>query len=182
MAAAMHAEDASVEVRQWALMHDCDEAYLPDVQRSVKPYLFVRIGTASLNGIGSGKYSAETDNETPVYVSWEKFAHRLTLLVAGRYGLSPGGYALPEIKLADLRMLATERRDLMAKPPAKWEALEGIEPYHELIEAWQPEIAREVFLRYFAGLFPNERTPINAMSVGNKSGRTDWNSKKRTQR
>lgn len=50
------------------------------------------------------------------------------------------------IKLADLRMLATERHDLMPQDGERWSCLEGIEPYADEIEPWGPDHAARAFL------------------------------------
>lgn len=55
----------------------------------------------------------------------------------------------PEIKKADLKMLATEVRDFQSCD-AQWEMLQGIEPLSKKITAWSPEKSRIKFLeRYY---------------------------------
>lgn len=60
------------------------------------------------------------------------------------------------IKLLDLRMLATERRDLMAQTGKLWSCLDGIEPFEERIVPWRmmPSTAATVFLTKFLRLKP----------------------------
>lgn len=53
------------------------------------------------------------------------------------------------IKLADLRALATERRDLMSAPPRSWIALENVAPWPLKIEPLSPDEAQFAFLVRF---------------------------------
>lgn len=50
------------------------------------------------------------------------------------------------IKMADLRALATERRDLMREPPRKWVFIENVAPWHEPIVPMSPDEAQTAFL------------------------------------
>jgi hypothetical protein len=60
----------------------------------------------------------------------------------------------PEVKLIDLIMLATEKRDLMPRieNDNKWTMLEGIDPLPFTIRPWTPAEARARFLARFAFL------------------------------
>ena len=67
----------------------------------------------------------------------------------------------PEVKAIDLRMLATEKRDLMPRMPGDedaWSMLKGVEPLPFTIEPWGPAEARTRFLHRFdfltKGLYP----------------------------
>lgn len=54
------------------------------------------------------------------------------------------------IKRYDLRMLATEKRDLMPHSAGhKWEHTGGYEPFEDRIEPWKPNEAAGIFLREF---------------------------------
>jgi hypothetical protein len=113
-----------------ALMHDAAEAYLGDVVRPLKELLCVNMGP-----------NAAAFDECEVRAQW---AIQVAL------GL-PGGTAFlktDELKLADLRMLATERRDLMSLEPEPW--MELPEPYSDRItEGWSASNAEVKFrLRY----------------------------------
>jgi len=73
---------------------------------------------------------------------------RIWLAVAARFGLP---VELPlEVKVADNRMLQTERRDLLAKAPWAWTLdEEAIKPYDFQIHPWSPVAARARFLHEF---------------------------------
>ena len=64
-------------------------------------------------------------------------------------------FGLPEelpacVKRADLVMLATERRDLMAEQSTPWPVLEGVTTLPDAITPWKPSDARALFvLRYW---------------------------------
>ena len=106
----------------WALLHDASEAYLADVARPVKAFL-------------------------PEYRVAEE---RLELCIARRFGLP---WPMPaSVREADRRLLATERRDLMTRPPAPWLATERVDPYPEVIAPWTPRVAEVQFLARFKEL------------------------------
>jgi 5'-deoxynucleotidase YfbR-like HD superfamily hydrolase len=101
----------------WALMHDTPEAYTGDVSRPMKRLL------------GD---------------PWRKVERRIEGVVLGAFGLS---LPMPsEIKDADLRMLATERRDLLNPPPESWRNKKQLRPFDIEIEPWNPEWAERMFL------------------------------------
>ena len=80
------------------LMHDAGEALVSDISTPLK---------RMLGGI------------TPI-------EERAEYLLAGKFG-----YRFPyppSVKVADLRMLATEKRDLMPLDAKTWEILDGVEP------------------------------------------------------
>jgi hypothetical protein len=82
----------------------------------------------------------------PDFTHFEKSAER-TLLI--RFGVQMADKAT--IKHFDLRMLASERRDLMRWNGEPWALLEGIEPLDEIIIPWDAETAALRFLdRYHA--------------------------------
>ena len=106
----------------WALLHDATEAYLPDVARPVKK---------SLPG-------------------FKEIEARLARCIAERFGLS---LPMPDaVKVADLRLLASEQRDLMAPPELSWDSTRGVElvPF-EIVPA-SPSEAKAMFLRRFEEL------------------------------
>jgi len=60
----------------------------------------------------------------------------------------------PEVKKADIIMLATEKRDIMAENRnVVWGILNGVEPTIDTIQPWSPEIAKENFLLRFEELW-----------------------------
>ncbi len=67
-----------------------------------------------------------------------------------KYGV--GKMITPEVKHADLRALATEKRDIMLPPPRPW--LDLPMPDDEVIEYMTEDEAREAFLTKFYELCP----------------------------
>lgn len=69
-------------------------------------------------------------------------------------------YLLPldmtsEAKAVDLRMAATEKRDVMPNDDnGEWETIRGIEPYDTPIEPWEPGYAKARWLEAFNILWP----------------------------
>ncbi len=104
----------------WGLLHDASEAYCKDLTWSVKTLL-------------------------PEYKAIEITIQRV---IAERFGL-PWPMP-PEIKEADNRLLATEQRDLMVKPPRPWQDMPA--PYDFRIGAWNHKFAYGAFLRRFNAL------------------------------
>ena len=98
---ACHNKLSPVE-RKWMLLHDATEAYLPDVARPVKPYLW----------------------------GFKRFERRIERAVAARYNLPLP--VPPIVKEYDLRILATERRDLFTRP-AEWRASKHCNPFSNTI-------------------------------------------------
>jgi hypothetical protein len=102
----------------WGLLHDAAEAYCVDMPRPIKLHL-------------------------PDY---QRIEHRVQTAVLEKFGLQ---WPEPEsVVEADARMLFTECRDLMQKPPSSWKLAR--EPYTNLqIYPWSPEEARVQFLSRF---------------------------------
>jgi hypothetical protein len=107
-----------------ALLHDASEAYLGDVSSPLKRLL-------------------------PDY---KRIEERVERAICDRFGVE---YPLdPAIKEADLRMLVTERRDLMPKPRPEvdgvdrvaWSDFRGIKTVTERVRGVNPDIARLMFL------------------------------------
>lgn len=106
-----------------ALMHDAAEAFIGDVAKPLKRLL-------------------------PDYKMIES---RVEAAVFARFGLPDE--LDPEVKRADLVMLATERRDLMhSNDSSAWSLLDGIQPLPFKIEPVEPRVARRAFLNRFAEL------------------------------
>ncbi len=113
-----HMPKDDVVLRLQALLHDATEAYLGDVVKPLKLLL----------------------ND---YTVFEK---RLEGVIMRRYGLPH--QLRPEIKLADLMALATEKRDLMKNGPV-WPGLHQVPTWAERITPWAPAVAKEEFLIRF---------------------------------
>jgi hypothetical protein len=105
------------------LLHDASEAYMADMNSPLKQLV-------------------------PEYKAIEQ---RVEGAICARFGLA---YPLdPCVKQADLRMLVTERRDLMPKPRPEfhatdmiaWSWARGIEPVRKRV---YPQPSREAYLRF----------------------------------
>jgi hypothetical protein len=104
------------------LMHDAHEAYVTDIPAPLKMLL--------------PDYQAVEDRSAGT--------------LRARYGLPLT--MSPEVKHADLVMLATERRDLMPADPMLWPILEGIEPLPRRLYTWSPAKAKAAFLQRYLEL------------------------------
>lgn len=101
-----------------ALMHDAAEAFIGDVSKPLKDIL-------------------------PEYRVIEK---RIETAVLGRFGLTP--HLSPAVKEIDVRMLATEQRQLMHNRD-DWDYTRGRTPLPIVIEGWTPAVAKSRFLARF---------------------------------
>lgn len=101
------------------LLHDAPEAFIGDVSKPLK-------------------------NLLPDYKSIEQRVERAVL---GRFGLA--AELPPEVKHADLVLLATEQRDLMNRRGGPWGCLTGIEPLPERVVPISAALARNLFLDRF---------------------------------
>jgi hypothetical protein len=104
------------------LLHDAAEAYLTDISKPLKVLL--------------PEYCRLEDNV------WLKIAEK---------------FNLPEIlpasvKDADLRLLATEKRDLMSDCGSSWKITDGVECFKDKILTWGPDHAEFMFLKRFKEL------------------------------
>ncbi|TCL06854.1 HD family hydrolase [Sodalis ligni] len=98
-----------------ALLHDAAEAYCKDIPSPLKALL-------------------------PSYRSLEA---RVDAVIRRRFGLP--AIASPEVKRADLIMLATERRDLEIDPDNFWPMLEGIPVSDQVVSPLLPMQAERAF-------------------------------------
>jgi hypothetical protein len=106
-----------------ALLHDATEAYVSDLAAPIKRLC-------------------------PDYQAIEQ---RVWLAVAEHFGISPT--LRREVKLADLRMLATEAPQLLSWPPPRdWALPAAAVPYDLTIECWSVDLAESRFLRAYESL------------------------------
>lgn len=110
------------------LLHDAHEAFVGDMPTPLKRLL-------------------------PDYKAMED---RIEAAVLARFGLMLPLH--PSVKLADLKMLATEQRDLLPPHDDEWALLQGIEPCESEIYPWSPADARRYFLNRFYELTEGQRT------------------------
>ncbi len=103
----------------WGLMHDASEAYLVDVPRPLKK---------------SGKFNA-----------YLEFEARMQEAICRRFGLPM--QEPPSVKAADTKLLATEARDLMSPLHPDW--IQGVDPLPFLIEPWDHDKAKDMFMKRF---------------------------------
>lgn len=106
----------------WGLLHDASEAYIGDVVRSLK-YLPEMQGYRDIEG-------------------------RLMKVVCAKFGL-PEEMPL-SVQVADERVLASEKRDIMGDEPMSWNLAH--EPASYPVLPWGPKEARGVFLHEFRRL------------------------------
>jgi len=109
------------------LLHDATEAYLNDLPSPLKTY--VDLGD---------------------YKKMEDIFHGV---INEKYHVNDG--MTPNIKIADLRALFTEKRDVLNKP-SNWLWGNEYPPYDDIIVPLQPKEAKRLFLARFAELFPDE--------------------------
>lgn len=103
----------------WGLLHDASEAYLVDVPRPLKR---------------SGKFEA--------YIEFEA---KMQEAICRRFGLPL--QEPPSVKKADAVLLTTEARDLMSPLHPDW--VQAVEPLPFLIEAWDHDKAKDMFMKRF---------------------------------
>lgn len=115
-----------VDYRLQALLHDAAEAYYGDMVQPLK-------GLPSMRP----------------YRDYERI---LQSRLFEAYGVSPTAHSTAAVKHADLQMLATERRDLMAPDLLPWLILAGISPRHASISPMMPVPAEALFLKRFKEL------------------------------
>lgn len=116
------------------LLHEVDEVYLPDVPSPIKGALSVQL-------------------EDSTMISWHDLCGRHSTAIFEAIGLSHLRPLIddPVVKHADVRMLLTEKRDLMGKEPQPWGFVE--DPYPErIVDIWEPAWAEEQFNRAFKRL------------------------------
>ena len=110
------------------LLHDASEAYTKDISHPLKQLL-------------------------PDYKGVEG---RVEWVIRRLWGLPEK--CSPEVKRADMVLLATERRDLMPEEGTPWLMLKGVEPLEKHITyGWPWQVARHRFLARYHELMENTR-------------------------
>ena len=101
-----------------ALLHDMQEAFVGDVATPLK--LLIE--------------------------GYWKIEHVIQNSMCDKFGVFVNDVRSKTVKQADLRMLMTEKRDLMSGD-ADWSILEGVDPYDEYeIYPWSPSLAKRAFI------------------------------------
>jgi hypothetical protein len=103
------------------LLHDCGEAYLPDIARPIKHYF-------------------------PEAVRMEHAVHEMVRRWVGFDALTPCPTAI--IKEMDSRIIRDERAQLMYQSGNVW-LVDVFEPLGITIEGWAPQEAKQKFLAYY---------------------------------
>lgn len=129
-----------------ALLHDAAEAYMGDIARPWKRFIYLNFGTAY----------------DPVFESLKDVEYRLLDVILQSVGCPPRiGPTWEPVAEIDMRMLATEARDLMSPMVDEWsntfkkgpcEARYAFNPHPEPIEQWAPDYAKGRFLARYAEL------------------------------
>jgi hypothetical protein len=114
-------EACCADHRLHGLMHDASEAYLCDIASPVKHH--------------------------PGFAFYRKAEARVEEAVAKAFGLKP--IDCDCVKVADARILATEKRDLMVSSPP-WPKFNN--PYEFTVTSWTPKRAEREFLSRFSFL------------------------------
>ena len=110
------------ELAMAGLMHDAAEAFIGDVSRPLKSLI-------------------------PDYKAIER---RIEAAVFSRFGLPI--HIPEEVKVADIILLATEKRDLMPAHDDLWPVTMDVDALEETIYPVQPSVAKFMFLRRFQEL------------------------------
>lgn len=115
-----------VEYRLQALLHDAAEAYCGDMVRPLKVL--------------------------PSMKHYRDYETMMQSRLFDAFGVLCSEESRAAVKRADLEMLATERRDLMAPDHTSWPILDGIFPRHASITPLMPMAAETAFLKRFKDL------------------------------
>lgn len=100
------------------LLHEVDEVYLPDVPSPIKPFLKVEVPKETLDLFGP----TPTPKTITTQVTWSELCQQHAHAIFEKLGLLELLPLLddPLIHDMDLRMLMTEKRDLMGPEPQPW--------------------------------------------------------------
>lgn len=110
------ADERSLHLAKWALLHDAAEAYIGDMVRPLKVNM-------------------------PDFCRADEL---VTTAVAVRFHM-PNGRIPVEVKDADTRILLDERAALLTAPPRDW-SLGDLQPLGVTIHGWNPAVAEKQYL------------------------------------
>lgn len=113
---------------------------------AVEPHLALQALMHEVGEAVCGDMTAPLKSLNPSFKAIEK---RCEAAILKRFGITITDPVA--LKHADVRMLATERRDLLLWRGERW-SLSDIEPYDFLIHPWSPEHAAEAFLLRYSEL------------------------------
>jgi len=176
-----------------ALLHDAAEAYLGDLTGPLKRLLAsyhqaLLTSAAEVAGMDVAGFVELLGHRLPMNWTVSFTAHCMGLhadlpfyhqlerhllgLIAERFGISRSRPA--SVAAIDLRLLATERRELMPPDEEVWECLEGVEPLADRIDPWSAQIAEQRFLQRLAELTdpPAMAQALPAQAVQGQTSRT----------
>jgi 5'-deoxynucleotidase YfbR-like HD superfamily hydrolase len=120
------------------------------MSRAVKPALALE---ALLHEVGEavcGDMTAPLKALNPTFKAIEK---RCEAAILAKFGVTISNPL--EIKKADVRMLATERRDLLPWKGERWSMDDDTQPYSFEIIPWSPDVAARDFLNRYKELTTN---------------------------
>ena len=123
------------------LLHDAAETYIGDIARPWKQLLLVNPPSKN----PSCHFPSIGD-----FISIREFEQKIQAVIGLALGVDLTDSA--EVKVADIRMMATEIRDLMPRMPdsSVWSIKENNLPVEEIIVPWSPVHAEELFLLVYA--------------------------------
>lgn len=119
----------------WGLLHDASEAYMGDLVRPIKHH--------------------------PDLYRYRNMELSVMFAVCERFGLSmPQPVSVSE---ADVRVLFTEKRDLLKKEPLDWGW--SAEPLPRIIKPWPPVVARYQFIYRYIEITGNKSFDLSKLKL-----------------
>lgn len=120
------------------LLHDAAEAYIGDMASPWKNLLYV-------NNLESPSFDLD------IFVPVRAFEKMIQKVIGAALGVDLALSA--EVKESDIRMTATEIRDLMPIMPSgfRW-GVDTSKPVKEVIDCWNPDLAEKIFLYMYTWL------------------------------
>lgn len=141
------AEVLPEELKIYGLLHDANETYTSDISTPMKEAI-----RSSYSG-GDPFVAGGMDG-----VMWSIDTAIAESLLG--YATEAFRFHRREVKEADLRMLLTEKRDLMFPCDREWEWVKGLEPYDFTITPWPARKAEGKFLEMFHKLTTKEEIAV----------------------